>query len=190
MRHIETTKPILPYAGRDTDASFQCNENLIYIHNSNGRLHGYIGWTIAAFLSVFPLVRAFVPGKTWFPFDEPGAAGWLGLVVYLFAVFACISAGFWWSTIRANLKTGQVERTSRWGPFRRHTIAPLTAFSEVRLERDSDGDTTVELAGLQQIQIAWGRNRKESVRIAREFAARVSLPVVGETEDDGETVAE
>jgi hypothetical protein len=57
----------------------------------------------------------------------------------------------------------------------------------VKLERDSDGDTTVQLAGSQQMQIVWGRNRKESVRIAREFAARVSLRVAGETEDDGET---
>jgi hypothetical protein len=47
----------------------------------------------------------------------------------------------------------------------------------------------VELAGLQHMQIVWGRNRKESVRIAREFAARVALPVAGETEDDGEAAA-
>jgi hypothetical protein len=187
MRHAEMTKPILPYAGRDTDASFQCSESLIYIHNSNGWVHRYLVWAIAAFLIAFPLVRAFVPGRTWFAFDEQGARGWFGLAVYLFAVFACISAGFWFSTVRANLETRQIERTSRWGPFRTHTVAPLTAFEEVRLERDSDGDTTIELVGSQRMQIAWGRNRRESVRIAREFAARVALPVAGETEDDGET---
>jgi hypothetical protein len=67
MRHVETPEPIPPYAGRDTDASFQCNENLMYIYNSNGRLHAYVGWTIAAFLIVFPLVRVFVPGRRGSP---------------------------------------------------------------------------------------------------------------------------
>ena len=60
----------------------------------------------------------------------------------------------------------------------------------VKLERDSDGDTTVELVGpSQQMQIALNRGRKESIRIAREFAARVAQPIVGEDEDDGETGA-
>lgn len=189
MRQTDSAKSILPYAGSDTDASLQCNEDLIYIHNSNGWVHRYLVWASAAFLIVFPLVHVFVPGDAWFAFDEPGAGGWFGLVGYLFAVFGCISAGFWFSTVQANLKTRQIERTSRWGPFRTHTVTPLTVFEEVRLELNSDGETMIELVGSQRMQIAWGRNRKESVRIARQFAARVSLPVAGETEDDGETAA-
>src|SRR5262245_27736794 len=91
MRQTDMTKPILPYVRPDSDASFQCNGSLIYIHNSRGRMHAYIGWTIAAFLIVFPLVRRFLPGTTWFVFDVPGTGGWFGLFLYLLLIFSCIS---------------------------------------------------------------------------------------------------
>jgi hypothetical protein len=79
MRRSESTKSIVPYAGGDTGASFQSSDDLVYIHNSNGRLHRYIAWTLAAFLIVAPLLRSFMPGTTWFAFDEAGGGGWLGL---------------------------------------------------------------------------------------------------------------
>lgn len=179
MRRAQSSNARFPDAHNDMRESFRCTEHLISIHNSNGRTHRYLVWGSAALLIVFPLVRAFVPGTIWFAFDEHGAGGWFGLIVYLFAIFACISAGFWWSTIRMDLKTLQVEHTRRWGPFRTQTVVPLTAFEQVKMERDSDGDITVELVGSQQMQIVWGRTRTESVRIAREVSARTSLPLVG-----------
>ncbi len=188
MRHTETTKLILPYARPDTDASFQCNEGLICIYNSHGRGHAYFGWTIAACLIVFPLTRTFLPGTTWFAFDERGAEGWFGMLAYLFTIFACVSTGFWWSTVKIDLRASQIERRSRWGPFSRRTVEPLSVFHTLRLSR-YDGDNTVELEGSQNMQIVWGRKRKETVRIARELASRVSLPLVGEDEDEGEPAA-
>lgn len=184
MHLTGSTNPTSPAARRDADAPFLCDESLIYVHNSKGPTHRYGVWTLAALLAVLPLVRAFLPFQSWFAFDQSGIAGWFGLLVYVFAIFACISAGFWSSTIRVDLKTRQLDRTSRWGPFRAHAVAPLAAFEEVRLERDSDGDTTVELSGSQRVRLVWGRSRQESVRVAREFAARVSLPLSGENDDD------
>ncbi len=174
------TKPTPPRAARDIDATFQCSDNVIYIHNQNSRRRAYTLWIVAAFLVIFPLIRAFVPGRVWFAFDEPGAWGWFGLVVYLFAIFACISAVFEWSTIRIDLVSGQIAKEGRWGPFRSRRTTSIKEFDQVALEHDDN--ITVELVGSQRLQIVWRRSRAESIRIAREVAAHMKLPVVGDDE--------
>jgi hypothetical protein len=175
----ELTKPVPPYRSRRGAASFECSDHLIFIRNQNSRSQAYMGWATAAFLLIFPLVRASVPGRAWFAFDEPGVAGWFGLFVYTFAVFACISVGFRWSTIRVDLASHRIVREGRWGPFRSCRTAFVNEFDRVAVKTDSDHVTTVELVGLHRLQIVWGRSRAESERLAKEFAARTGLPMVG-----------
>jgi hypothetical protein len=139
-------------------------------------------------LIIFPLVRALLPGRPWFAFDELGAAGWFGLFIYLFTIFGCVSATFWWMTVRIDLTTGQIERKSRWGPFTSHKIARLTDFKEMRVKRDGDGGSDVELVGTESMQIVqgWRQSRKESLQIARKLAAHIGMPLFGDDLDDEE----
>lgn len=179
MGQLNFTNPIPPHGGRDRDASFQCSEGAIFIHNQNSRSQAYMGWATAAFLIIFPLVRARLPGRAWIAFDEPGAAGWFGLLVYVFAIFSCVSIGFWWSTIRVDLVSRRIVRDRRWGPFRSCRTALVEDFDRVVLESDSDGVTTVDLVGSQRLRIVWGRPRAESIPLAKEVASRITLPLVG-----------
>ena len=76
-----------------------------------------------------------------------------------------------------NLETGQIERTTRWGPFTGRATAPLAAFDRVVVTSDSDNHVAVELAGAARIEVVAYRGRAESLRMAQVFAGWVGLPV-------------
>jgi len=177
MRRVDPSKPVLSYADRETDASFQCDGRMIYVYNRRSRLEAWLAWVVAAGMVALPFVRGHLPGRTWFIFDEPGIGGWLGMILYGLAVFCLIALGFEWSTIRVDLETGQVERTTRWGPFTGRATAALAAFERVVVKDLSDGDFVVELVGAARMEVVSHRGRMESRRMAQEFARWVSLPV-------------
>ena len=169
-------RSILPYARPETDADFQVDDTVIYIRSSNGGFHRYAVWAAAGGLILLPIVAPFLQPRFRLEFNQP-LGFWIGCLLYALTVAACISAGWWWSTVRLDLTTRQVLLETRWGVIRSRRIVPFDDVDGVAIELDSDGDWRVALSGREKRIVAWGRDGDETARIGRTIAELMQLPL-------------
>lgn len=180
MQKRKAAKPIVPYAGPDTDAPLQCDGRTIHIRNRYRIGDACMGWAIAGFLIMFPLIRRYLPGRAEFCFDAPGAAGWFGGVIYLGVTYLCGTIGLRGSNVCIDLATRAVSEDSWWWPFRRRTNGRIYALSHICIQDWSDSESDhawVELVGSRSWNVIWGHSPKENVRLAGELAKYLQLPL-------------
>jgi hypothetical protein len=160
--------------------AFQVEGEVIRIINCRPRGVSMALILIASALTILPFVRALLPADVWFAFDE----GEGGPLLYLFGVFACLMAAFWWSVVTIDRETGEVEILRRWGLFRSRRRQALDAVEAVVVKEDSDRDVSVYLEGSgsrsvlewnHDQAIVWGRSFEESREIARTIAKHLQL---------------
>jgi hypothetical protein len=162
------------------EPSFRVDGGVIRITNCHGRGQAIALLVIAAALAVLPLVRPYLPQETYVAFED-GDAGW---ALWLFGIFACLSAAFWWSTVVIDPKADEVVIRRRWGLFCSEWRRALSSFSAVVIREDDDGRVSVYLEGPaanngleinSNKALVWGRDKAEAERIARSVAERLQL---------------
>jgi hypothetical protein len=175
------SKPVLSYARPDTRSTFQANEHDIYIDNGPVPLHKWICWLIAALFIALPFVQALLSHTIPFAWGDPGQVRWTKWLLYVLLILCLMFVSVQSSSVRIDLVALRVISASRVGLYHCEETAPLSKFDRVALDRDSEGASLVRLAGKDgtSIEVMSGRNRRDTIRAAKEIASRLSLPLDG-----------
>jgi hypothetical protein len=152
-------------------ATIRLDGSVLHVVSSHGRTHSIVMILSASVLMVLPFVYKYLPDG--FIEIEKGQEPWM---LYLFAIFACLSAAFWWSVVTIDPKADQVLIRRRWGLWCSERRRSLSSYDRVTLRADSDGDVSVYLENSNvrdwsietnnDKAIVWGRPYDEARVIA------------------------
>src|SRR5262249_19277734 len=160
--------------------TFSIDVGAIHITNCHGRGQSRALIVIAAILAILPLVRPYLPKDIYLSFED-GTSGW---ALWLFGIFACLSAAFWWSTVVIDPDADEVASRRRWGVFSSVGRRALSSSTVVAVREDDDGRVSFYLEGPASHSgleinsnkaLVWARDKEEAEKIARSIAKHLRL---------------
>ena len=164
-----------------TAPKFQIENDVIHIANCHGRGHTIVLIVIALFLTIVPFFRSYFPKDSYFAFEN----GIGGMGIWIFGIWASLSAAFWWSTVEMNPKTDTILIRRRWGLFVSTIRKSISSFHAITVNGDGDGDRAciymVQRSGNHGFEanyskaIVWGRSRDETKEIAHRISKHLQL---------------
>jgi hypothetical protein len=162
--------------------TFHVDGDVIHITSGYDRRRRITLIVTAVFLAIFPVIRPLFPKDTYVAYEH----GEWGAALWLFGIFACASAAFWWSTVVIDTKADELVIRSRWGLFCSDFRRPLSSYGTLTVRDDGDGRVSVclenptasgflGLSTSKAIEIVWGREKEETETIARSLASHLKL---------------